>query len=416
MNDPLLRILTDLLSLPTAPFAEHAVIRYVRDFCRARLSLRFSQDADGNVLIRHGRPARRPLVLNAHMDHPGFIALETARDGTILAAFHGGVRPECFENARVRFFCQTGPVRGRVQHTALAAAGTARQGLQRVAVVRLRSSRPVPPGTVGMWDFGDPILRGSRLHARGCDDVAGVAAILAALDVIAREHPEARLLALLTRAEEVGFAGAIAACRRRTLPADARVVAVECSSERPDVKLGDGPVCRVGDLSTIFTPALTAWCRTVAEQLQARDATFTFQRKLMDGGSCEASVYGEFGYEATGVSLPLAHYHNMNRQRTRLVPESIDVGDWHKMVKWFVALATTDVKYDGTHAAFRRRLKTLEDRYVPQLQETIRATIPSAAKGVTLRPHRPPARRAAAASSRSARARECPRRWPREAP
>ncbi|MGB9624397.1 MAG: hypothetical protein ACPMAQ_05995, partial [Phycisphaerae bacterium] len=67
------RILTDLLSLPTAPFAEHHVIDYVREFCRRRPALSLTQDRWGNLLIRFGRRKCRPIVLAAHMDHPGFI-------------------------------------------------------------------------------------------------------------------------------------------------------------------------------------------------------------------------------------------------------------------------------------------------------------------------------------------------------
>ncbi|HUF32317.1 MAG TPA: hypothetical protein VMN58_03795, partial [Acidimicrobiales bacterium] len=34
------------------------------------------------------------------------------------------------------------------------------------------------------------------------------------------------------------------------------------------------------------------------------------QRKLMDGGSCEATAFAAAGYRASGLALPLGNYHN----------------------------------------------------------------------------------------------------------
>ncbi|RME40669.1 MAG: hypothetical protein D6788_02825, partial [Planctomycetota bacterium] len=44
------KILTEVLSLPTAPFAEHFVIDYVEAFCRRR-NVPVERDPDGNLLV-----------------------------------------------------------------------------------------------------------------------------------------------------------------------------------------------------------------------------------------------------------------------------------------------------------------------------------------------------------------------------
>jgi putative aminopeptidase FrvX len=382
------RILTDLLSLPTAPFAEHYVIDYVRSFCRQRPTLTFAQDKSGNVLISYGPRKRRPIVLAAHMDHPGFIADGMVSDRApgespspplnkgglravdpgrrlIRAKWHGSVRPEYFAGALVRFFDGQRWVRGRIINTEYDTAGKA----PRVSHVEVSVARPVPPGSIGMWDFPDPVMKGDRVVARGCDDVAGAAATLACLDDLVRQHPKASLLVLLTRAEEVGFVGAIAACRNRTIPRNAVVISIECSSELPGAKMGDGPILRVGDAATTFTPGATAYCRAVAERLAATAPPFPFQRKLMDGGTCEATAYAEFGYEATGLCIALGNYHNMDRARERLAPEYIDMGDWEHLVRWFVAMATTGLRYDGKPPGLRDRLR-LERRYRRELRRS----------------------------------------------
>ncbi|MGB9625175.1 MAG: M20/M25/M40 family metallo-hydrolase, partial [Phycisphaerae bacterium] len=282
----------------------------------------------------------------------------------VLAKWHGGVRPEYFAGAPVRFFDGGKWVRGRVVRVDRGPDGKA----PRVSHVEAALAQPVPPGAVGMWDLDGPVVRRGRLFARGCDDVAGVAATLACLDELIRHHSEASLHVLLTRAEEVGFVGAIAACRNRTIPANAVVISIECSAELPGARMGDGPILRVGDLATTFSPAATGWCRAVAERLAASGRPFVFQRKLMDGGTCEATVYGEFGYAATGLCIALGNYHNMDRTRRRLAPEYIDLADWEGLVRWFVALATTDLPWDSAAAGLRERLGKLERTYRQDLE------------------------------------------------
>jgi endoglucanase len=34
------------------------------------------------------------------------------------------------------------------------------------------------------------------------------------------------------------------------------------------------------------------------------------QRKLMDGGGCEATAFGTYGYQAAGLCVPLGNWHN----------------------------------------------------------------------------------------------------------
>lgn len=223
-----------------------------------------------------------------------------------------------------------------------------------------------------MWDFPDPRVRGNQIHARGCDDIAGAAAMLCAIDKLVRWKRACDAYFLFTRAEEVGFVGAIAACRLRTIPKKCVVVAMETSSERPNAKMGDGPILRVGDKSSTFTPAATAHCHRIALDLATSDKTFAFQRKLMDGGTCESSAYCTLGYDATGICIALGNYHNVDAKRGKLGPEYVDLRDFHNVVKWFVALATTQRRYSGRNEALEALMGDIEKTY-KQLLEASRA-------------------------------------------
>jgi len=71
-----------------------------------------------------------------------------------------------------------------------------------------------------MWDVGAGRVKGGKFHSRVCDDLAGAAAALAMLDELAKDAknaPPSPVAVLLTRAEEDGFIGAIAASRRPQL-------------------------------------------------------------------------------------------------------------------------------------------------------------------------------------------------------
>ena len=96
------------------------------------------------------------------------------------------------------------------------------------------------------------------------------------------------------------------------MPRGSRVIALENSRSFPDSPIGGGPIVRVGDRLSIFTPWLTNACAKRAEELAGAPAQPTasqtaasaagkmrWQRKLMAGGACEASVFCAYGYDAT---------------------------------------------------------------------------------------------------------------------
>lgn len=364
-------ILTDVLSLPTAPFVEHLVFEYVLRFCQRRSALSLIEDKAGNLLVhyRRGRgTVRHPVCLTAHLDHPGFIAERMSGPKTLCALWRGGVRRSYFVGTKVRFYVDGRWVRGVV--TSVCAEGKGPDA--RVKTARITVSSPVPEGAIGMWDLPDPKINRRHIHARACDDLAGVAGLLCCLDSLCRRKPAGEGFFLFTRAEEVGFIGALAACRLKTIPKKCLVIAVETSSELPSARIGDGPVLRVGDRSSIYTPVATAFCRTVADTLAKNDRSFAYQRKLMDGGTCEAAAYCDFGYRTTGICLALGNYHNMNVKQRRIASEYVGTGDFENLVKWFVALVKSGKSYTEHDADFRARLRSLEKEHAKLLQTTRR--------------------------------------------
>lgn len=344
------RSLTQLTALPSVAGREEGVIDWVERWVARRQDVTLRRDRFGNLHLTSTHRRRRPPVIAvAHMDHPGFVA--TAVDGRSLQAeFRGGVMEAYFADARVEFFGHDDvSVLGRVRRydpeakTADVALDRARHGVE--------------PGHLGRWYFRASAtgVSGSMLRAPACDDLAGVAAVLSALDRARKDPTLGHFGVVLTRAEEEGLLGSIGAARHQTIREDARVISVETSRAFPESPIGAGPVVRVGDASSIFSSELTNRVAAIAKRGNLRH-----QRKLMPGGTCEATAFVAFGYQATGLCLPLGNYHNMAdidgvRAGTApaiLAPEEIDLDDFDGLVQLLVEVARyIDDDSDGPSTA-----------------------------------------------------------------
>jgi endoglucanase len=349
------RLLREVCSLPTAPFAEGRVVAFVERFVAERPALRLSRDQWGNLLIQLPGQSRRKLprwIFAAHMDHPGFVAGRMVARGVLRAAFRGSVRPQDVRAARVRFFDLNRQVVGVVRSVAVAKS----RATPHAALIEVRE--PVTAGSPGMFDQGEARVRGRRLLSRAVDDLGGVAAALAMLDELLHSRPASPVAVLLTRAEEEGFIGAIAAATRpRLLRRSDRIVAIECSAEQSYARLGDGAIIRVGDRTSVFHSGLTWFLTRQAEELAQRDRPLRYQRALMPGGTCEATVYDAYGYVSTCICVPLGNYHNMDQARRRIGPEYIDIRDWRSMVALFVQAAGNGHLFRPGHAELKQRIE-----------------------------------------------------------
>jgi endoglucanase len=153
---------------------------------------------------------------------------------------------------------------------------------------------------------------------------------------------------LLTRAEEVGFIGAIAACEQRSVPKSARLLCLENSRSFPESPIGSGPIVRVGDRMSVFEPTLTNAVSMLMTDHAATNPTFKWQRKLMPGGTCEATTFSAYGYQSTCLCLPLGNYHNMQgidavvaglTKTAKVGPEFIAMSDYHGLIEMLIVCA-----------------------------------------------------------------------------
>lgn len=362
--------LLELTSLPTAAGCESRVIDWITAWAKRRKCVALVADRYGNLVLerrgtgskRRESTSNRPIYITAHMDHPAFVVREVLDDRQVIADFRGGVRDEYFVGSKVRWHgtlhAGDKPVRTqRGEITSLSKAVAPSEDKQ--CTIRFSGKVDARPGDVVTWDIAMSKIRGDRLRAPVCDDLAALAAALAAFDALNKRKsvPDVRLL--LTRCEEVGFIGTIGACKNKTVPRNAVVVTLENSKSFPESPIGGGPIIRVGDRISTFNHEVNFRIQQIATKLEQKDKTFQFQRKLMPGGACEATAFQDFGYDATCLCLPLGNYHNMNEKTGRIDAETISVCDFENMVKLLVAVGVQYNAPDRQEASLRKRLDKL---------------------------------------------------------
>jgi endoglucanase len=305
----LLDLTRTILAQPTAPFHEDAVRAEILIQLAQLPSVHVEQDDFGNVLARYdGCSGHAEYAFAAHMDHPAYVGEE----------FLGGV-PEAY-----------------------------------------RAKKPPTRdfGAFAMWDLPACEVHDGRIHSRACDDLIGCVAILALFQELDRTKALPTVYGLFTRAEEVGFVGAIQLAKTGRVPKDVTIVSLECSSEKsPGAgRMGDGPIIRVGDKTSIFDDAATA-----ALTKAATDAKLPYQRCLMSGGTCEATAYQLYGYRTAALCVALGNYHNCGPDET-IAPEFVTVDDVHGMIQLMHA-AVTNENPTTPHAALRERLEKGLEKY-----------------------------------------------------
>lgn len=357
-----LDVLASLLAQPTAPFHEERVAACVIGYLR-QWSVPFFVDDCGNIVARYQRgPQCAPLVLMAHMDHPAFTLVERSDTaaGSWIAELEGGVPAACFAHSSpVRIFPSGGgdAVRGSV--TAAAISGDRPGRLLAIDCEQPAAAQALRPGDFGVWDLQDFALVGETIRGRAIDDLCGCGEMLLTLERAVRDALETHLIAVFTRAEEVGLVGGHTVLSSGTLPRDCIVVSLEVSPIRQGVAQGDGPIIRVGDRRTTFTQDGEVLLRKAAERLQAAvvdGPPVKIQRHLMSGGSCEGSVAVLLGYCTTGMTLPLGNYHNIGPDFV-LAPESIHVQDFLTGVALLQEAAIAMPEIAKTRAAARAALE-----------------------------------------------------------
>jgi putative aminopeptidase FrvX len=309
-HNPLLDLTRRLLECPTAPTFEAFVRAEIRTLLENLPTVTVAEDPFGNLIAHYegtDTPAR--FAFTAHMDHPGW-RLRPHKE------FLGNVPERLLNIAPIREF-----------------------------------------GDFGMWDLPAFLLQGDSIHSRACDDLIGCAAIVATIRDLALAGASTSVYGVFTRAEEVGFIGAVQLAKSKLLPQGVTVVSLETSSELPPAKIGAGPIVRVGDRTSVFDPATTEYFVEIARSKGRRH-----QRCLMSGGSCEGTAFQTYGYRTGALCIALGNYHNCAPD-DRIDTEYVSLSDLTDLVELCVAIAQDKGVAEDCQVAQKKRFEELLLRY-----------------------------------------------------
>lgn len=386
MNNRLYRTLTQLLSRPTAPFREQQVLGYAQSLLQ-RAHIPHFVDPAGNLVVGCASPAAYRALLRqpgkepvrlfiAHMDHPGFHGERWLSSGRLLVKWHGGSPVKHLRGSRVWLADDNGVVaEGRIERARLLPS---RHAIDSAEVRLVRPPAEPCPATelYGGFRFRAPVWRsGKRLYTQVADDLVGVFAVLATALALNSGKKRARppFLGLLTRGEEVGFVGAIAHFELGWLERARRpVVAISLETSRtlPNAFIGKGPVVRLGDRRTVFDPG----CLHILSQVAEQELPGKHQRRVMDGGTCEATAAIAWGLPAIGISVPLGNYHNQGLEGgpdctgpDGPAPEFVHLDDIDGLLKLCRGLMQAGLAWAEPWKKQRRRLQSNLRRYKKHL-------------------------------------------------
>ena len=335
-----------LLNHPAVPYHEQLPSAAVQQWCRER-GWKVKKDAFGNLVVRvPGCTRKRPFVaFQAHLDHPAMVLEGPCpdREAHMLATFWGGHPAERMPGSIVKVTSPDGAQSTRAVVKATGGKHRRHRGLEVVlqpAGKRTTFPRWVSKGCLGTWVHPLKISK-TQVSNVVCDNLVGCSAILAGLAAAEKAGLDRPALAYFTRVEENGFVGCLEGLHLGSFDPKVPVLTLECSPKLPHVQPGDGPVARVGDRMSIYDSTLLAEVESAARELQQRIPGFQWQRKLMDGGACEATAFCSAGFQAAGMALPLSNYHNVpdDRSQAGSAPEIIHRGDYENLVVWVATLA-----------------------------------------------------------------------------
>ena len=362
MNKRLRKIFHDVLSLPTAPFYEDAVAAFIRKFA-GRRGIPAETDRYGNIVLRYTKGDQAESVaLTAHMDHPGFEILD-AEGRDLAARWLGACDERHFPGGRLTIVSEGIEITGRA---------TSALGDDKTFTARAARPLPSPENAFGYWGLTPVAFDGDLIRTKGADNRAGCAAILAVMDRLHREKADADLWGVFTRAEEVGLLGAGGIVRARTVPRRVPIVVLETSKALPGAEIGGGPVIRVGDSMSVFDPRVEYAIHSTARDLAGKKRKFGFQRQLMSGGVCEATLYILHNMVVGALAFPLGNYHNLGKRWP--AEEIISASDAANMVDLCIALAINP-PVGETRGPMKRRFsasfKSREKRLLVSCPENI---------------------------------------------
>ncbi len=305
-------MLQDILMCYGPSGRERRVGELIRSYVAPYADETYFDAMDNLIAVKRGTSGKR-VMLSAHMDQIGFIALGADESGFIRVSNVGGINAAISIARRVIFGNGVVGITAKKGYFDLPATGrTSREWnihdlvIDVGASTREEAEALVPIGEIAVYLTQFTTL-GGRFSCGALDNRLSCAIVAEAFINAKSNHD---VYAVFTVQEEVGLRGAGVAAYAIN-PDLAINLDVTLTGDTPHafpmaVKLGGGPTVKIKDSSVLCQPVVIAFMESVA-----KEAGIPYQREVLHaGGTDTASIQKTAGgYLAGCISVPTRYVH-----------------------------------------------------------------------------------------------------------
>ncbi|MEM3165664.1 MAG: M42 family metallopeptidase [Candidatus Methanomethylicia archaeon] len=290
-------------------------------------------DAIGNLIVKVGSGERR-IALIAHMDEIGLVVTKIEQDGKIAFSKIGGIQDILLPGTLWEIITEKGEINGVIgitpPHLAIEEAQKIIPWHQLRIDVGANSKIEVEKMGVKVLDPIAPKknfikLANNLVSARSLDDRFGCIALIKTLENIINENMEFKdeIYFIWSVQEEVGLKGAKVVANQINPQITIAVDSFPCCSTLTgDVQIGNGPVIRAIDRSSISNMDLIRY--TIGK---AQENKIPIQIGVTGGGN-DGSVCQERGSKLIAIGVPMKYSHSL--------VETISLNDLENLIKLLI--------------------------------------------------------------------------------
>jgi len=316
--------LKQLLDTPGPSGYEAAAAKVWRDEAKT-FAAEVHADAHGNSMAVVNPKGSPTIMLAGHIDEIGVIVTYIDDDGYAYIGPIGGWDPQVLVAQRIRFMGRNGEVLGAVGKKPIhlmkpedreKASKMTDLWVDIGCSTRAQAEALLSIGDAGVIDQRTLDFPNDRIVSRSIDDRIGAFVVLEALRRYAADPGEARVVAVATTQEEIGYHGGGArVAGERVDPAMAIVVDVTFATDHPgvekkelgDSKLGSGPVLTRG---SVVSPVAFRIVRDTAESLRIPFTLHAAGRETST--DADAIHLARHGVATALMSVPNRYMHSPN--------------------------------------------------------------------------------------------------------
>jgi len=281
LNDSSIAFLKQLLDSPGPSGFESAPAKVWRTEASTFAAVR--SDVIGNSIAEVAGSGGPTILLAGHIDEIGLIVTWIDENGFAYIDAIGGWDPQVLVGQRIRFLGRNGEVYGVVGKKPIhLMKPDEREKVTKLADMwvdigaqsRAEASERLSVGDCGVLDAKVVDMPNNRIVSRSIDDRIGAFIVLEALRRYAAQPGAARVVAVATCQEEIGYHGGGARVAAQAVgPQMAIAVDVTFATDHPGIekkevgehKLGGGPVLTRG---SVTSPVVFRLLRDTAESLE----------------------------------------------------------------------------------------------------------------------------------------------------